>query len=226
MVEKVSLPVLCSAAISPAGRGYVMRKTPSIFLAMIIVLSTSGMSWARSETTLNRGAFYITAGAAATTASDILFSDAFDPTIVDVDFPLGDGQESNVALGFALWDGKIGLEYTAITLGDSGSDEFSASSIMLDGRIEKSLVGDLYYYLGAGIGAVTVSLDLLGEEDEIQRLAYKFKGGLMMDLGSFMSLDVGYSYLWGGDFDLETSLGTWSGNLITHGATAGISFYF
>jgi hypothetical protein len=206
--------------------GKPMKRSISALITFLIVLTMSGISWARSETTLNRGAFYITAGAAATTSSDILFSDAFDPTIVDVDFPLGDGQESSVALGFALWDGKIGLEYTAISLGDSGSDEFSASTIMLDGRLEKSLLGDLYYYLGAGIGAVTVSMDLLGEKDEIQRLAYKFKGGLMMDLGSFMSVDVGYSYLWGGNFDLETSLGAWSGNLITHGASAGISVYF
>lgn len=208
-----------------------MKRTTAILtvlcIAATMLISLAGSAWARDETRISRGAFYVTGGAAASTPADILFSDAFNPTIVDVDFSLGDAQESTVALGFALWDGKIGLEYTTISLGDSGSDEFSASTIMLDGRYEKSLLGDLYYYLGAGIGAVTVSLDMLGEKDEIQRLAYKFKGGLMMDLGRFMSLDVGYSYLWGGDFELTApSIGTWSGKYISHGATAGISFYF
>ena len=203
-----------------------MKKTISALITFLLVLSLAGPAWARDETRISRGAFYVTGGAAASTPADILFSDAF-ATIVDVDFSLGDAQESTVALGFALWDGKIGLEYTTISLGDSGSDEFSASTIMLDGRYEKSLLGDLYYYLGAGIGAVTVSLDMLGEKDEIQRLAYKFKGGLMMDLGRFMSLDVGYSYLWGGDFELTApSIGTWSGKYISHGATAAVSFYF
>ncbi len=186
-----------------------MNKAASIFLALIIVLTMNGTLWARSETTLNRGAFYVSARGAATTASDIFFSDAFDPLIVDVDFPLGDAQEEAVGFGFALWDGKVGLEYAVITFNDDASDMFSISTIMLDASYENSLAGPLKYYLGAGIGAVSVEIDLFGEKDEIQRLGYKFRGGVTMDLASFLSLDLGYSYLWSGDFDLETSsLGT------------------
>ncbi len=203
-----------------------MKKIVSVSLAVLFVVSVAGPAWARDETRISRGAYYISGGTAATTPLDILFSSAVASTIVDVDFSLGDARENTLALGFALQDGKVGLEYAAISLGDGGSDEFSASSIMIDGCYEKLLLGSLYYYLGAGIGAVTISHDHLGEKDEIQRLAYKFRGGLLMDLGKSLSVDVGYSYLWSGDFDLETSQGTWSGNFISHGATAGVSIYF
>ncbi|MDF1535424.1 MAG: hypothetical protein P1S46_02845 [bacterium] len=203
-----------------------MKRIVPVSLAALMVLSIVGSAWAESGARIMRGGYYISARSGGSALSDILFTSALDPDISDVNVSLEDAKERAVAFGFALKDGKVGLEYSVFSVGDGAGAEFDVSTMMVDGSYEQSFLGPLHYYMGAGIGSIALALHFLGEKDEIQRLAYKFRGGLLLDLGKAFSADIGYSYLWSGNFNLGTSLGEFSGNFINRGITAGLSFYF
>lgn len=209
------------------------RVSASLFIVAFILLQAVHALAATDAPNLRTlEVYYISLKGGVTAFSDISFNDfQDDPDLGNLTATLGAGVEGAVAFGWAFGDGRVEIEggyyksdvETIANISVTGI-EYTMATLMLNGYYDIETHKSWRPYLGAGIGAADIIVDVPGAQDDAYAIAYKLGGGLMLDLGQRVSLDLGYMFLFTSDFSLTTPDGEFVESIAGHTITAGLRF--
>jgi opacity protein-like surface antigen len=176
--------------------------------------------------------YYISLKGGMTAFSDISFNTFEDDSdLGNLTATLGSGVEGAVAFGWQFSDGRVEIEggyyksdvETIANIPVTGI-EYTMATLMLNGYYDIEIHKNWRPYLGAGIGAANITVDVPGDKDDAYAIAYKLGGGLTLDLSQHVSLDLGYMFLFTSDFSLTTPDGEFVESIAGHTVTAGVRF--
>jgi len=213
-----------------------MYRVPAALLAVVLILLQTFPAWAGSTTDAPNlrtpEVYYISLKGGMTAFSDISFNDfQDDPDLGNLTATLGSGIEGAVAFGWKFSDGRVELEggyYVSEVESIAGVPvtgiDYKMATLMLNGYYDFETHSDWRPYLGAGIGAANIIVDVPGSRDDAYAIAYKLGGGVGLDVSRNITLDLGYMFLFTSDFSLTTPDGEFVENMDGHTVTLGVRF--
>ena len=102
--------------------------------------------------------------------------------------------------------------------------EYTMATLMFNGYYDFETHSDWRPYIGAGIGAANIFVDVPGSKDDAYAIAYKLGAGLGVDVSRHMTFDLGYMLLLTSDFSLTTPDGEFVESIAGHTVTLGVRF--
>jgi len=214
----------------------LMIRIPAVLIAAAIILLQTVSAVAESTTDApnlrTREVYYISLKGGMTAFSDISFNDfEDDPDMGNLTATLGSGIEGAAAFGWQFSDGRLELEggyyksevETIADISVTGI-EYTMATLMFNGYYDFETHSDWRPYIGAGIGAANIFVDVPGSKDDAYAIAYKLGAGLGVDVSRHMTFDLGYMLLLTSDFSLTTPDGAFVESIAGHTVTLGVRF--
>lgn len=176
--------------------------------------------------------YYLSLKGGVTSFSDISFNQfEDDPDMGKLTATLGTGIEGAVAFGWKFKDGRVELEggyykndvETINNVSVTGI-EYTMATLMVNGYYDIETHSNWRPYLGAGIGAANIIVDVPGSRDDAYAIAYKMGGGLGVDVSRHLTLDLGYMFLLTSDFSLTTPDGEFVEGIAGHTVALGFRY--
>jgi len=214
----------------------LMIRIPAALITAAIILLQTVSAVAESTTDApnlrTREVYYISLKGGMTAFSDISYNDfEDDPDMGNLTATLGSGIEGAAAFGWQFSDGRLELEggyyksevESIANVPVTGID-YTMATLMLNGYYDFETHSDWRPYIGAGIGAANIIVDVPESKDDAYAIAYKLGAGLGVDVSRHMTFDLGYMFLFTSDFSLKTPDGAFVENMDGHTVTLGVRF--